>query len=376
MRTRLMLFLVLLLCLAYFAQAQPLPPTTCSDVDIRNYWNLRFGFWQDVCLLGILISFFTISLLYMASQVFGNQGLAAWCKKEIFQVIVTALIFGGIFGFISFTCGFFKPSFFISLDDNGDGIPDHPDDMFQYGTSYLEWLRDTSYTIYAEMAVLNSYVVKTTSTYVYQSPGGLGVNLRPLMGLSSLSGILSFSMSTLLVGGVLTTIAQLRMLRVIQLMMFNMILPIGLLARCFEPFRRFGGSMIAIAIGLFIFYPFLLMLNGGLVKNNFITDASIIQANTQVTSTTPDSLETANQRDVDARDPNYNNPDPLNSGAGYTSMSSYGNLFQALYKLGARNLIAALFLPILNFILLITFIRNLSRALGEEVDITNVTRMI
>ena len=373
MRSRLMLFFVLLLCLAYFAQAQPLPPTTCSDIDIRNYWNLRFGFWQDVCALGILISFLTISLLYMASQVFGNQGLAAWCKKEIFQVIVTALIFGGIFGFISFTCSFFKPSFFITLG------PTDPNDMFQYGVAYLEWLRDTSYTIYVVTAVFNSYLVTATSTFVYQSPGGLGVNLRPLGGLSSLSGILSFSMSTILTGGVLTTIVQLRMLRVIELMMFNMILPIGLLARCFEPFRRFGGSMIAIAIGLFIFYPFLLMLNGGLVKNSLITDADIAQANTEVTAIDPDvqrSLATANQRNTDSRDPNYNNPDPLNRGAGYTDMSFHGNIFQILYMLGARNLLAALFLPLLNFILLITFIRNLSRALGEEVDITNVTRMI
>jgi hypothetical protein len=384
-------FLLLVPSIALAQVPPPAMPSVCDTSQISNYWSLRFGSWPDLCVLGMLISFFIISTVYMFSQALGNPQLTAWCKKEIYEVIITAIIFAGVFGFVNFTCSEIKPSMFVNLDDNGDGIPDHPDDMFLYGIEYLKWLRDASYTVYVLMAFANSLISQLATTMVFSSPGGFGVNLRPLSGLSTISGILTFSMSTLLIGGVLTSIAQLRMLRVIQIMMFNIFLPLGLLCRCFEPTRRFGGSLIAIAIGLFIFYPFLLVLNAGLVQgtiltfspntspeNNFmntsLSDASNYIGPDITNYQTYSSIDASGKRNENIlNDPNNFNPA---GGPGYTEMTKFNTMFNVIYSVFLRLLIASLFLPLFNFILLITFVRNLSRALGEDVDITNVTRMI
>jgi hypothetical protein len=389
MEKRLMVALSLLVLVASAAHAQPAPmPDICEVNLIENYWQGRFGSWQDLCMLGMLISFFVMSILYMLSQAFSIPGLSAWCKKEFFQVAVTGVIVAGLVGFVLFSCTFVKPSLFIDLDDDGDGIPDHPDDLFAYSINYVEWLRDSVYTLYVFISVVNSLVTTITGTVVYASPGGFGVNLRPMGGFNTISGMLTFSMSTLFAGGILTSIAQLRVLHAIQLMAFNILLPIGVFARCFEPTRRFGGSLMAIAIGLFLFYPFMLMLNAAITHNVLEIGDSLVGASTEIQNIDPSitSLENSLDRYVSMQtDSDYNKPPDLDAsndpipgteGQGYGLLAYVNNLFLVLYVLVGKILLAALFLPFFNFIMLIVFIRNLSRMLGEEVDITNITRMI
>ena len=378
MKTSIIFGLALLVFFSSIAHAQPMPDI-CDASSITNYWSLRFGSWQDLCAIGILTSFLIISVIYMLSQAFGKPDLTAWCRKELFQVFITMIIFAGIFGFVNLTCTTVKPSLLINLDENGDGIPDYPDDMFQYDIAYLQWLRDASYRFYVWTATFNSIVSFKVTEGVYQSPGGFGVNLKPFSGLSPVSGMLSFSMSTMLIGGFVTTVAQLRMLRVIQIMMFNIILPLGLVCRCFEPSRTFGGGMMAIAIGLFLFYPFLLMLNAGIIHENLLTKTAMDTAFDTgvggILSTYQDelSLGTAGEEYNQVQNPGFLDPA---TGPGYAKMSIFNSVFNLLYDIFLKIILATLFLLLFNFIMLITFVRALSRILGEEVDVTNITRMI
>jgi hypothetical protein len=379
--------LALLLFLPAMASAQPMP-SICEQSSVANYWNLRFGNWQDICVLGLLISFLLVSLLYMASHAFGNAELTAWCKKELFQVFLTCILVGSIFWFVNLMCAFVSPSMFVELnpgdcDHDGLTVPLEQCNLFDYSINYLIWLRNAAYTLYNMLAVVGGFLAGKAEITVLQSPGGYGFNTRPFGGLSGMVNNLSFSMSTTLVGGLLTTIAQLRMLRAVQLMMFNIILPIGVFCRCFEPTRRFGGSLIAIAIGLFIFYPILLTINAGAVRGSILSEGFFLVAQNKIVQqegaypegTRIDYLDQAYQQTVNPDDEAYD-PTGGSEGASYTSLSSNNIIFQIFFTLTIRLLIAALFLPLLNFILLISFIRNLSRFLGEEVDITNITRMI
>ncbi len=369
-----------------YSQAPP-PPSLCSVSSISNYWQLRFGNWADLCALGIIISFLTISVLYMLSQAFGKQGLAAWCKNELYQVFVTAIILGGLFGFVNFTCMEIKPSMFIALPPPPPVIPD---DMFGYSEYYLKWLRDSTYASYYVTTIFNGVVSGVASVYVFSSPGGFGVALRPLSGLTSVSQMLTFVMNTLLVGALMPTMAQIRMLHVISRIAFNVFLPIGMISRCFEPTRRFGGSLIAIAIGLYIFYPFLLVLNAGMVQGGLLSEPYRIAAMSAVASISDPanplyyekvlSPDATNVQYQGVDDPcfyaNSTAPGCPPSNKGFEGFSGYSGILNVIYVFGLRTAIAALFLPLLNFILLVTFILNLSRLLGEEVDVTSITRMI
>ncbi|MFH1447636.1 MAG: hypothetical protein ABIG39_02125 [Candidatus Micrarchaeota archaeon] len=362
--------LALFLLLISIAHAQP---TACDAIQITNYWNLRFGSWPDICMLGMLISFFIISALYMISHLLGKPGLAAWCKKEIFQIAITGMILAGIFGFMTFTCTYIKPSLLVDVP------PGHTDDLFEYSKEYVRWLRDTSYKSYVSMSLMNSVISGISMTYVRSSPGGFGIDLRPLQGLSAIGGLLSFSMNSVLIGGVITSIAHLRMLKAVEIMMFNILLPVGLVCRCFEPIRRFGGSLIAIALGFYLFYPFLLIINAGIIEGNLLIDADVDASVSTVGAwdyVNELSLDVNYHRYMDAHDPSYLDPNLATEGPGHIEMTNYANIFDILYDIALYILIAALFLPLFNFILLIAFIRNLSQVLGEEVDVSHLTRMI
>ncbi len=368
-------FIVLLLILSTAVYPQ-VPPTNCSASDIRTFWDLRFDGWIDICLIGMILSLFIMSAIYMLASILGNPGLIAWCKKEIFQVAVTGLMLACIIGFVNFSCTTIKPSLLVNLDVDGDGIDDHPDDLFLYSIEYVQWLRDAAYKSYVTLSFLNAAITGIAMTYVRSSPGGFGIDLRPLQGLSAIGGLISFSMNSLFVGGIFTSIAHLRLVRTIQVMMFNMLLPVGLVCRCFEPTRSFGGSLMAIAIGFFLIYPILLIINAGVVEENLITQANIDNAMNSAGAWNYQnelSLDTNYNRYVDAQNPNYLNP---LGGPGHAEMTSYTTLFRMFYDLVLYILIATLFLPLFNFIIVITFVRNLSQVLGEEIDVTHLTRMI
>ncbi len=395
MRTSVFLLALLLSAAFIYSQTPSLDTTVCEASSINAYWEHRFGTnWVDICALGVLISFFMISIIYMYAHAFGKPDLAAWCRVELFQVFVSLIMLASLFWFINLTCTLIKPSLFVN--DVVAGSPE--DDLFLYAETYLDWLRDATYTVYYLMAIVNGIISGVASVFVNSSPGGFGVALRPLSGFTVLSSMMTFTMSTLLVGGVLPTMAQIRMLQVIKLEMFNLILPIGIIARCVQPLRRFGGAMIALAIGLYLFYPFLLVLNAGVVHNvllkdevgNDLLETMVTDPNTgagRLFTETDElyyrdslSLEQNKARNKWATDEgsyatSYD-PDISSPGPGYQEMTAYENIYKILYTISLRILMASLFLPLLNFILLTTFILNLSRLLGEEVDVSSITRMI
>ncbi|MCX6778275.1 MAG: hypothetical protein NT157_05330, partial [Candidatus Micrarchaeota archaeon] len=74
--------------------------------------------------------------------------------------------------------------------------------------------------------------------------------------------------------------------------------------------------------------------------------------------------------------------DPGNPGVPYDFdvprlSGKYGAAFAAAIRYYAGIVLnGAIFLPALNFILLIVFVRDVGRFFGEEIDITNVTRLI
>ncbi len=329
-------------------------------------FNAVWGSWQALCFLALLASFFLLSLLYMLSNVLRISGLQAWVKVEIGQLIVSALIVILLAAIVGLLCSF-DPGVLKSDYSGGKS-------MFGEATDYLNWLRYENtvalYTVYGY-----NVVVSMVMNPVYNSrPGGVGVTTQPFSGLAPVSSMLVTFMSGLTLS-LLLTMMQIYMLQYIQIAMLGWFLPLGVFFRCFEPTRQFGGAIIGLAIGLVLLYPALLVMNEIAVKDLFE------EAATQVADTHPgNALESSNYSMLANSLP----PIGANTTQQTTTMpdnyqkleENVTNSINPAVRITFYTFVGAMLLPALNFIVLITGVREISRLLGEEVDVSNLTRMI
>jgi hypothetical protein len=100
-------------------------------------------------------------------------------------------------------------------------------------------------------------------------------------------------------------------------------LPLGIVLRSLPFVRGFGGSLIALVVALYIFYPLMLVIDGLIVE-------SVMN--------------------------------------GFPPVDIYGT--------NAITYIAAVFLPAINFIVIAALTHTLSGALGEELDVSRLGQMV
>ncbi|VVB65463.1 Uncharacterised protein [Candidatus Gugararchaeum adminiculabundum] len=401
-------------------------PCMCHSSWVSNSWQVNWFAWQGIGLLAIMIGAFLIAVVYMLSEILGgmnllawhrmevtpppsgNAGMKAWAKNEMFQVFTTAIIFLSIVGLVNFACAVNTTSIFFSgykytaLDTNNNIVQVPPyQNMFDEAIRYLD-----SLSFYSGFAFLYSFFsnlgISFVQGFIWTSrPGGLGVMAQPLAGLSPLMSSSGMVMSTTMIA-FLTAAVQVQVLRFVQATMLSVFLPIGLLCRCIEPLRGFGGMLIGLALVMFILYPALLVMNEAVVapslasyqwSANFYFEKTI-PAEPDPNDPTKEIPTTmygvggfANK--FAASDPN----DP-NSGASFFSsptaysasalpktmfdklVSPFSYLYSAIIRLVAVIFVGVFALTALNFVILTAAVRELTKLLGEEADITNLTRMI
>ncbi|MCX6776861.1 MAG: hypothetical protein NTY73_02755 [Candidatus Micrarchaeota archaeon] len=183
----------------------------------------------------------------------------------------------------------------------------------------------------------------STTTYGY-APGGVGFVVSPLGALGDIATSLRDGMIVLMTSAILT-LTQMILLKMTE-SLFVILFPIGIILRSFGASRGFGGGLIAIALGLFLFYPLMVVLFYGSVLGSIQADYS--------------SMTTSLQgQGLDASNSNW-----------------FGGLLWPVAGFIGKAMVGAIFIPILMFMVLIAFIKGLSTALGEEVDASNLTRLI
>jgi len=310
--------------------------------------------WRVLSFIGILVSYFVISLLYMLGSFMGNPGLTARAKNEMYQVLVTALFLASIILFVSVACN-------VDVSGVGLGVGGN---MYYVAELYLAWLRDMVASTLASFIFLSHVVLGFTSFSAGVPITFVTVYGQPFTGMYSMMTLLNLLINVLSIS-LLVTIAQIVTLKIIEVSALNVLLPVGVVCRSFPITRRFGGALMAIAIGLYIGYPFLLVL-----------DFAFMGQSTSIADVSSLSLV------WDAFKSNF-----ISIAAGvYT-----GNPLMSLYAVQAFALdlflntviarfapviVAAFLLPAINGIVLVVLVRELSRALGEEVDISTLTKVV
>lgn len=335
---------------------------------------LGFG-WIGLTMAAMLVSLLILALVYVFANFLRNQPLMTWTKFELFQVIGTAVIFAFtamlVIGMCSFDVSFLAPDRYGGMN------------MFEIVDNYLASLQKVGGLIFLYLM----YVVKLINLLAkitwLSNPLSMGMQDSPLESLGQINSIFFF-----VVGGFFTSllllVLQMKVVNYMAYASLYFLFPFGIFFRAFEPTRKFGGTLIGLCITFLLFYPMML------VFNDFIMYAPIEGdgVNPGISGDLTAALGNANDYiSTDAMNPEgFPNEEPSLDFSDYASGGtptdveaisegvSNGAIF--ILKPVMFYMIAAVLLPVINFIVLVEVARSFTHLLGEEVDVSNLTRMI
>ncbi|MFA5412819.1 MAG: hypothetical protein WC350_05745 [Candidatus Micrarchaeia archaeon] len=328
--------------------------------------NLVVPDWQLASGAALLASVALIVFFYLISKLFQNNEGLSWAKLELYEVFVTAIIIIALAGATNLACNakasWLIPSTSVPQDYN----------IYRGSVFYLEEFSDKIMLITTSLYAFYSWMDPITSMTLTGKPLGIGTAIQPTSGIAATVKPGMTNAFNMLIVGYITNKAQMFLVDFFSFGFLKYYLPLGILMRCFTPTRRIGGTIIALALGFLFVYPFLIIMEGefGLNSLNLMSD-EFIPNFWQELGTFGFSSFTAIFSDLSLDAFNLLGA-LLQSGIGviafgllylFSSAASYAFLF-------------GLFFPAFNVLILVTTTRYLSKSMGEEIDVTNLTRLI
>lgn len=160
--------------------------------------------------------------------------------------------------------------------------------------------------------------------------------------------------------------AQAALLEAIAVVAIPLMLPVGLVLRSFYFTRRLGGSIIAIAVGLYCVFPLTYIFGASIMENysQVISNASITTYLTNANSTSSSVFGQVSQiggnRSIGI----------ISSVTGLVGslITGFENVIRGLVNAVAMLVVEVFFLPALSLILTTISIREFARILGSEIS--------
>ena len=335
--------------------------------------------WMMLTLMAVMVSLLIMTLVYMFANLLRNQGLITWTKFELFQVLASVVLFLAVWVMMLGACNWDMD--FLNARYTGMN-------MYDIVENYFNTLKVMGYYLFACLMYVVKMINLLAKVTWLSNPLGLGMQDTPLESMGQINSIFFF-----VVGGFFTSMIllwlQMRMMDYMAYAAIFYLMPFGVFFRAFEPTRKFGGTLMGIAITFLLFYPMTI------VFNDFIISQSI---NEEMTNDVPGMGLASTMSNIDGSltpegDSSVIVAKQLPSD--YTQIRNEqpqtgDNSFENIAGIGASitngtflllrpimiYVIAAVFLPVINFIVLVEIARALTHLMGEEVDVSNLTRMI
>ncbi|VVB98093.1 Uncharacterised protein [uncultured archaeon] len=344
----------------YLTEFNPLMDSAvCASGSFSQSLFLGANSWAGASIMALLASAAVLAFLYMLATLLQNQSALANVRLELYEFAVTAAILTVVFLLLNGMCSV-KTSWVYP--DISSVNPDWADkSMYYSSTNYLMQFADYTLRIMSLQYVAYMFIDWVTSMEISSTPMGIGATLKPVSGLGSVfKPVLNnaFSAETI---GVVTTEAQVYVMDYGSYGLLKYFLPLGLVLRSFNVTRRIGGTLIALTLVFLFIYPPLVILTYAPVNASMLS--------------TIDYFKGAYGAGV------------IGASTGlwmfiqFAATYLWGPDFLFAYALAtmpaaAKIFFGAVFMPLFNTVILVTTARYLSKALGEEIDITNLTRMI
>jgi hypothetical protein len=339
--------------------------------------------WAGLSVLALTLSTTLLCLIYLWGVLFRDSNLQAYFKTELMELFVTGVIFVLIYSLLG-AFSVIKISTFLpaSFLPSGPGFNPDASIWIALGNGLQMMLDDMGQWLNLSY-VLNMALDQMASITTNIRPAGVGLSTQPLAGFASPLKQLAYNMTTGLSVSYIITAAQ-KYVYVFGLYAFlKYYLPIGLFLRCFTPTRRLGGSILGVCIAFLFFFPVLSMVTFSVL---YSADGPIVSFKSTLGSYLNDQ---SNANFIY----NMNGYYRSNFTTGilnlvWSGIGNIGNLLGGLIGSSFLFLLlvpistvafafaAAFVLPTFNILVFTQAAKGLSSALGNEVDISSLTRLI
>jgi len=315
--------------------------------------------WLLLSVLALVVSTLALAILYMFASFLRNTQLITWTKFELFQVFGTAaiLVFFGttLLGICTFDMSWLDPRYPPGIN------------MYQIIDEYFAKLEEVGYLLFGYIMYISKILTYMSRLTVLSSPLGVGSNENPLETMGQLNSLIFVMMSGFTTSFLMLQL-QMRMLDYLAFACLGFLFPFGIFLRGFEPTRSFGGTLLGLSVSFFLFYPILMVFNDYVMYSQ-ISDLAAEQ-----------------ERLLKAADGNVASNTTGTEGAGTQTGGIWGgiNSFSEILSNGLLvfvkpvmvYFVGAFMLPIINFIVLVEITRGATAFMGDELDVSNLTRLI
>ena len=195
-----------------------------------------------------------LALFYMASQFFKKPEYEAFVSIEVYQLIISLILFSSIF---IATC---------AANNIAESFVGGGQDSFQVASSYLQYMsQDISLSSVEKLqglAMLSQWASSVTMRF---GAGVWGVTLPTFPGLMVVERTVEFLL--ILISPFATSLMVQQIgLQVIAGTMLPFVLPMGAVLRIFPPTRDAGAFLMAASIGFGIIFPFTYVMHNSIVR--------------------------------------------------------------------------------------------------------------
>jgi len=194
-------------------------------------------------------------LAYMISKLVKDPQLTAWAKIEVYQVIYSLALLIGILILTDLFNNTFVPFLVKSTTSEfGSNVS-----SFDVSVRYLDTVASDGLKLIGGVLATKTvlHVISSVVLPVDMSAVGASFSVEfPIADLSCLDKAMG-KILYLLTPMLSSVYAQLLGIKFFQITMYTFFLPVGILLRIFPYTRDAGAYLIALAIGFYVFFPFL-----------------------------------------------------------------------------------------------------------------------
>ncbi len=377
------------------------PNTVCPTIGLESS-TIN---WLVLSLIGVFTVFAIAVIVYLIGKAVGLPNISAWGKNEMWQIIASIILIVLLLALIGpldevgklnnpscpnpgdcdvTLCGYADPT------EPGAGCT-----LLQTGYYYSEAMSAELMYLGYHFLVTNLLLegfFSSTLEIVPLNLIGVTFNYSPMFTL--VAKITDWSL-VILLPAILSWIGNMFILCFSSGTMFALFLPLGLILRSFPSTRSVGGGLIALALGLYFIYPLMLNINNVIMSSylgldspshmiNYAQDRlfafppSINRPGREITNAIVTPLYKTFKEFVLTGD----RPDLLINPLTYPFIGGmisnvYLDAFYSILQEGVfLVMIGSFILPLLNIFITFTFIQEIGKFLGSDMNLAELVKLI
>lgn len=365
----------------------------------------QFSWVMELSAIGCLATAILIALMYMVGEFLQNARFITWAKTEAVQVFVSLAIVSVLLFILSMYCN-------IQIGEFENMFSVHPaiyanhgtDNLFSSADRFIENLQRASIENIATLRYnLGVYEIRTSFTKYECDASCLfsmtSLNIAWFSGDSLLLAVTNNLLSTATIS-YLAAAFQYFTLQYIYGGLFIMFLPLAIVVRSIPFMRQLGGALIAIFVGLYLLYPLMIAADAfiapGMAKAvgtvtfyDRTNDGYLCNPGNSATLPFGVFALEGGPSYIACQDPGSDFTEEEIRGGGiiFTTVDHLEDLLPTqgttpsiklsdAVKVNVLIFLTSVFLPALNFVVIAVFVREISRFLGEEADISRLGQMV